>query len=506
MTAAEPALPETTFARRILILLTASGATMLYAMTTTIANVVLPQMRGSLAATQDQIAWVVTFNLVATAVATPMTGWLTSRLGRRRLMLGGIFGFTVSSILCGTAPNLEMLVVYRVAQGLFGAPLVPLSQAILLDTFPRRQHGLVTALWGVGVVIGPIIGPTLGGYVAEALSWRWVFYMLGPFGLAALLGASVSITDRRRDPDHRLDWTGFLALSVAIMSFQLMLDRGERLDWFESPEIIVEAAVAAIGFYVFIVHSLSAANPFLNPKLLLDRNFTIGLVLAFLFGTLNFTPMVLIPPLLQELRGYPDSTIGWLLSLRGIGNLLSFFTAVYITRYDPRIALAGGFGLQALSALMMAQFDINVTTWGIAWTSILQGYGTGMTWVPLTVICFSTLESKHLPEGTAMFHLLRNLGSAISISICVALVIRTSKVSYAGLTEQLTPFNEALSFSWVVGLWDTSSVAGLAALSGEAQRQALMIGYINAFYLIALIGFAAIPFLLLVKMPKDHKG
>ena len=230
MTQTEHAGADPSFTRRVLILVTASGATMLYAMTTTIANVVLPQMQGALSATQDQIAWIVTFNLVATAVGTPMTGWLTSRLGRRRLMLGSIFGFTVTSIMCGAAPNLGVLVVYRVAQGLFGAPLVPLSQAILLDTFPRHQHGLVTALWGVGVVIGPIIGPSIGGYVAEELSWRWVFYMIGPFGVPALIGASISITDRVKRQRIRLDWTGFLALSVAIISFQIMLDRGERLD------------------------------------------------------------------------------------------------------------------------------------------------------------------------------------------------------------------------------------------------------------------------------------
>ena len=497
---------DPSFLRRVLILVTASGATMLYAMTTTIANVVLPQMQGALAATQDQIAWIVTFNLVATAVGTPMTGWLTSRLGRRRLMLGSIFGFTVTSIMCGAAPNLGVLVVYRVAQGLFGAPLVPLSQAILLDTFPRHQHGLVTALWGVGVVIGPIIGPSIGGYVAEELSWRWVFYMIGPFGVLALIGASISITDRVKRQRIRLDWTGFLALSVAIIAFQIMLDRGERLDWFESPEIAIEAVIAGIGLYLFIVHSLSAHEPFLNPRLLLDRNFSVGLVLALIFGMLNFTPMVLFPPLLQELRGFPDSVIGWLLAMRGIGNLLSFFTAVYITRFDPRIALAFGFGLQALSNLAVAQFDINLTTWDVAWTSMLQGYGVGMTWVPLTVITFSTLDQKHLPEGTAMFHMLRNIGSSIYISVCVALVIRTTKVNYAGLTEYISPFNEALKYPWVMGLWDAGSLRGLTALAGEAQRQAAMIGYINAFYLIAFTGFAAIPLLALVRMPKQSRG
>jgi len=489
-------------ARRILILITAAGATMLNAMSVTIANVVLPQMQGSLSATQDQIAWTVTFNLIATAVATPMTGWLTGRFGRRRLMLWSIAGFTVTTVLCGTAPNLAILVMWRVLQGVFGAPLVPLSQAILLDTFPRHQHGLVTALWGVGVVTGPIIGPTFGGVIAEELSWRWVFYMVGPFGVLALIGAFVSITEKSVRAGTRLDWTGFLVLAVAITSFQLMLDRGERLDWFESPEVIVEAAISAACFYVFIVHSLSARQPFLNPRLLLDRNFALGLLFVFIFGMLNFTPMVLFPPLLQDLRDYPDSVIGWLLAMRGIGNMLSFFTAVYITRFDPRLALAGGFGLQALSSFSVAQFDINLTTFDVAWTSMMQGYGVGMTWVPLTVITFSTLDSRHLPEGTAVFHLLRNFGSSIYISVCVALVLRTTKINYAGMTEAISPFNEVLRYSWVIGNWDVSTLSGLTALSGEAFRQAAMIGYINAFYLVAFTGFAAIPLMLFVKMPK----
>jgi DHA2 family multidrug resistance protein len=221
---------------------------------------------------------------------------------------------------------------------------------------------------------------------------------------------------------------------------------------------------------------------------------------------LNFTPMVLFPPLLQNLRGYPDSVIGWLLSMRGIGNLLSFFTAVYITRFDPRLALAGGFGLQALSSLCVAQFDINLTTFDVAWTSMMQGYGVGMTWVPLTVIAFSTLESKHLPEGTAVFHLLRNFGSSIYISVCVALVLRTGKISYAGMAEKITPYNESLDYSTVVGGWNLDSLSGLLALSGEALRQASMIVFINAFYLVAITGFSALPLLLFIKMPKRARA
>ena len=475
-------------------------------MTITIANVVLPQMQGTLSVTQDQISWTVTFNILATAVATPITGWLIGRFGRRRLMLYAVLGFTVASILCGAAGSLEALIVYRIAQGVFGAPLVPLSQTIILDTFPRRQHALATAVWGLGVVVGPIIGPTFGGFIAEAYSWRWVFYMIVPFGVLTLLGAFATIFDSPDDERRPLDWTGFLALSVTIVAFQLFLDRGERNDWFESPETVAEALIAAVALYLFVAHSLTAERPFLNPRMLLDRNFALGVLFALIFGMLNFTPMVLFPSLLQKLRGYPDNIIGLLLAARGLGNMASFLVVVQATRLSPRITLGFGFGLQALASLAVAQFDINLTTWGVAWTSALQGFGVGMTWVPLTVITFSTLEQRYFADGTAIFHLLRNFGSSIFIAIAVALVIHTTKINYANMTEAISPYNEALTLPSVRGAWDIDSLVGLASLSGEIQRQAAMIGNLNAFYLIALTGFIALPLLLLVRMPKSAPG
>ena len=506
MSTAEARLGRTSPLQRASILATVSIATALYAMTITVANVVLPQMQGTLSVTQDQISWTVTFNILATAVATPTTGWLIGRLGRRRLMLYAVLGFTVASIFCGAADSLTELVIYRVAQGIFGAPLVPLSQTIILDTFPRRQHGLATAIWGMGVVIGPIIGPTFGGMIAEAYSWRWVFYMIVPFGVLTLIGAFAVIFDGEADERRPLDWTGFLALSVAIAAFQLFLDRGERHDWFDSPEIVAEALIAAVAFYLFVAHTLTAERPFLNPRMLLDRNFALGVIFALLFGMLNFTPMVLFPSLLQKLRGYPEDIIGLLLAARGIGNMLSFLIVVQATRFSPRIALAFGFGLQALANLAVAQFDINLTTWGVAWTSALQGFGVGMTWVPLTVITFATLEQRYFPDGTAIFHLLRNFGSSIFIAVAIALVLRTTKINYANMTEAISPFNEALTLPSVRGAWDFESLVGLTSLSGEIQRQAAMIGNLNAFYLIALTGFVALPLLLLVRMPKSAAG
>ncbi|MCB1816271.1 MAG: DHA2 family efflux MFS transporter permease subunit, partial [Candidatus Competibacteraceae bacterium] len=449
--------------QRALILITVTLVTLLYAMTVTIANVALPQMQGALAATQDQIAWVVTFNIVATAVVTPLAGWLATRYGRRRLMLWSVLGFALSSLLCGLAGSLEALVLYRVMQGAFGAPLVPVSQAIVLDTYPKHQHGAATAVFGMGVIIGPILGPTLGGYLSEAFNWRWVFFMIVPVALLAWLGVLIFI--RKRDPNAaggqqqvRLDWTGFISLAIAVATFQLILDRGQRNDWLESNEIVLYAVVAGLAFYLFIAHSLTARAPFLNPALFKDRNFVLGLIIVLVFGMLNFTPMTLLPPLLQNLRGYPDSIIGFLLGMRGLGTLFGFTLLLFVNRLDPRYLLALGFLLQAFAGWQMAQFDLNLTTFDVAWTSCLQGLGVGLVWVPVTLITFATLDPKLVGEGTAIFHLLRNIGSSIFISLSIALVLYTSSVSYSDMVQFISPFNDSFQLPSNAGGWSLDSL------------------------------------------------
>ncbi len=487
---------------QVMILVSVSLGTLLFGMTLTVATVVLPQIQGSLAATQDQIAWIVTFNIVATAVATPTTGWLAARLGRRRLMMGAIAGFTVSTILCGTAASLAELILYRVAQGAFGAPMMPMAQAIILDVFPRRQHAFVTMCWGLVSVTGTFVGPVFGGYVGEELDWRWAFYLIAPFGVLAWLGCYLSITEGRRAKSVPLDWTGFLTLVVAIGALQLVLDRGQSRDWFESAEIVGEALLAVGAFYLFIVHSLTASNPFINLRLFLDRNFVLGLALAFAFGMLFLVPTVLFPPLLQNLRGFPESSVGLLLSARGIGNWLAFMVVVQLTNFNPRITLAIGFTCHVAAGLAMAGLDINLTPASVFWTNTLQGFGVGLIYVPMTIVAFSTLPSRDFAEGSALFHLLRNLGSSVFISISVALVVRTTATSYAGFTEEISNFNEFFRYGAQAGQWSIDSVGGLSALSGEIWRQAAMIGYINAFYLYTIAAALALPLLLLIRLPE----
>ena len=485
--------------RRGLVLGTCTAVTFLYAMTVTIANVSLPQMQGAFSATQDQISWVVTANLVATAVATPLAGWLLSRFGRRKVCNACVIGFGAASLACGFAESLEQLVLFRVLQGALGAPLVPASQAIVLDTYPRRQHGAVIAIYGMGSVLGPIVGPVVGGYLSEAYDWRWVFHMITPFSILALLGTWLFIEDRESPARVRLDWLGFLLLSAMLATLQLMLDRGERADWFDSAEIVTYAALAAVALYAFIVHSVTAERPFLQPALLRDRNFTIGLALIFVFGMLNFTPMTLLPPLLQGVSGYPDSVIGFVLGARGLGTLVAFFLMIFASRFDPRAMIALGLCLQALAGWQLAHLDMNPSAEGVFWPMALQGFGVGVLWVPITMVSFSTLKQASVAEASAIYNMVRNVGSSIHISLSITLAVRMTRTNYAELAPAVSPYNEALSMPWVTGGWSANDPQGLAALGREVARQASMIGYIDAFVFFIATALAVLPLVLLVR-------
>jgi DHA2 family multidrug resistance protein len=484
--------------RRVLILVMVVLGSTLYSTTLLIASTLLPQMQGTMSATQDEIAWAMTFNILATAVATPMTGWLATRFGRRETMTWSVLLFTFTTLMCGAANSLETLILWRVLQGALGAPVIPLSQTILLDAFPKRQQGLVTSIFGMAVVIGPVIGPTVGGMLSEIYSWRWAFYMIVPVGVVSFIGLRFTLPPDRPLGRASLDWTGFLSLSVAIACVQLVLSRGQRLDWFESGEIVIEVFVAAIAFWIFIAHSLTAKRPFLNLGLLLDRNYALGLVLVLLYGMLNFTPMVLLPPLLQQHAGFPDALIGEIIAARGVGATIGFFLAIFVGRLDPRIGLIGGFSLQVVSGLWLMSFDLNVGTHALMANSLVQGIAIGVIWVPLTLATFATISSANLAEATAVYHLLRNIGSSFFISICVTEIVRASGANYSRLVEMVNPFNRALALPWVTGAWDTETVGGLARLSKEIARQAAMLGYINAFGLYTLCSALAIPLILFV--------
>ena len=486
------------------ILATVQITTLTFGMTITAANVVLPQLKGAMSATPDQIAWVVTFNLVATAVATPLTGWLAGTLGWRALLFFSLIGFTIFSGLCGIATSLEALVLFRVGQGALGAPLMPLGQGMILATFPRRLHAMAMMVWGIGGVLGPVCGPIFGGIIAEALDWRWVFFMIVPLGVLCIFIAAVSVGNQQRGTAKKFDFTGFVALALAIGAAQLMLDRGQRLDWFESPEIWLEAFIATVGFYIFLAHTFTSENPFLNPRLFLDRNFTLGCITAFAMGWLSYTPIVLFPPLLQELRGYPDSLVGYLIAARGFGNWLSFLIVVPFTRKAPRLCLAVGLLCQTVAGWEMAQLDINLSNSDVFWTNLLQGFGFGLAYTPMATLAFCTLAPRLMVEGSGVFNLLRHFGSSVFISISVVILVQSTAWNYSDMTAWVPPFNELWRFPEVMGAWSTDSTSGLAALSAEIQRQAQMMGYINAFQLFAFASAVAIPLCFFFSEPRDQ--
>src|SRR5499427_3274912 len=452
-------------ARQWSILLTVQLSSLLFGMTITLANVVLPQIRGALSTTNDEIAWVVTLNLAATAVATPMTGWLASRLGWRGVMFGGVGGFTLFSLLCGLANSLETLVLYRVGQGLCGAVIMPMGQAIVLATFPRERHAAVMVIWGFGSVVGPVVGPVIGSMIAETYSWRAVFFMIVPPGLIAMVFIWFSLAGYTAHTRARLDWTGFLALSIAMTGLQLMIDRGQRLDWFESPEIAAYAAIAGAAFWVFTTHSLTSRAPFLDPRLLLDRNFAIGLLIAFFMGMLAFTSLVLFPTLLHDLRGYPDSAIGELLAARGIGNWVAFLVVVPISRRLPRLTVALGLTAQSFAAWQMAQLNLNLTSFDVFWTNALQGFGFGLAFTPMTILAFATLPNGQITEASGVFTLVRNFGSSLFISLSIALLVRSTAANYARMVEFINLFNGTLKGPGVPAAWNIGTTSGLMRLT-----------------------------------------
>ena len=482
--------------RQWLILLMVQLSNLLFGMTITLANLVLPQIRGTFSATQDEISWVITLNLVATAVATPMTGWLASRLGWRNLMFFTVLGFTTSSFLCGLANSLETLVLARIAQGLFGAPIMPMGQAILLATFPPHLQPAALMMWGVGAVFGPVLGPILGSIATEAYNWRAAFFMIVPPGICALICIWFALAEHSKRSAVVFDWVGFIALSIAMVSAQLVFDRGQRLDWFDSREIVLCVLVGALAFWVFVSHCLTADQPFLNPRLLLDRNFAVGTLIAFVMGMLSFTSLVLFPTLLHDLRGYPDSIIGTLIAARGLGNWTAFFFIVQLTRAAPRFAIGSGLAIQAAGGFWMAQFDINLTAFDVFWSHFLMGLGQSVAFTPMTMLAFATLPRHQITEGSAVFTMMRNFGSSLFISLAVLVLVRSTTINYARMTEFVTPYRKELALP---DSWSLETATGLLHLSNEIQRQAAMIGYINAFYLMAFTALAALPLACLLR-------
>ena len=485
---------------RAMITISVMLATVMQVIDTTIANVALPHMQGGLSATQDQIAWVLTSYIIAAAIMTPMTGWLAARFGRRRLFLLSVVGFTVTSLMCGAAQSLVQIVVFRLLQGLFGAALVPLSQAVMLDVYPRERHGYAMALWGVGVMIGPIFGPVLGGWLTESYSWRWVFYINLPVGILAYLGILVFVEEHRLENTRPFDFFGFAMLSLAIGACQLLLDRGEHQDWFASGEIMIEAALSGLGFYIFIVHSATAEHPFVDPRLMRDRNFISGILCIAVIGVVLFANLALLPPLMQDLLGYPVVTTGLILAPRGIGTMISMIVVGrLLTRMDPRLPVLAGLLLTALSLYQMMGFSLEMDEWLVIRTGIVQGLGIGFVFPPLSTLTFATLPAQLRTEAAGLFSLMRNIGASVGISIVETLLARSIQINHAEMAEHVSPYNAMLRALPADSLWSMHTLAGQQMLDNEINRQASMIAYIGDFKFMMLVTLSVVPLLLLLR-------
>jgi DHA2 family multidrug resistance protein len=489
--------------RRVLITISVMLATIMQAVDMTIANVALPNMQGSLATTQDQIAWVLTSYIVTSAIMMPPTGFLAGRFGRKRLFIIAVVGFTATSMLCGYADSLTEMVLYRILQGGFGAFLVPLSQAVLLDTYPPEQHGTAMAVWGMGVMIGPILGPTLGGYLTEYYDWRWVFFINLPIGILALIGFLTVLPETTKDRVRRFDWFGFALLGIAVASFQIMLDRGELMDWFDSTEIIIEAFLASLALYMFVAHMLTTkSKPFIDPHIFTDRNFVIGLVLIILFGALLLTGLALLPPYLQTLMDYPVVTVGLVLAPRGLGAMAGMVVVSQVNRIiDMRYLMVFGLGLIAWGMWEMTLYTADVSMFTLLWTGVVQGIGFGFFYVPLTVLAFTTLGSQYRTEAAGMFNLCRNVGSSVSISVLIGLVIRYTQINHAEIAGMVSLYSPMIGAGHFPDIWSLANPAGRAAVNAEVTRQAATIAYLNDFKAMTIVSLIAIPFPLLFTKP-----
>ncbi len=467
----------------------------------TIANVALPHMQASLGADQETVTWVLTSYIVAQAIATPITGWLSDNIGRKKLFAICVAGFVLSSALCGTSLSLEEMVLFRVMQGAFGAALAPLSQSVILDINPRERYGQAMAVWGMGIMIAPIIGPVIGAYLTDNFNWRWVFYINVPVGMAALTGVILFMPDTVRR-FRKFDFLGFGYLAIAIGGLQIMLDRGSELDWFSSPEILIELGIAIAGAWLFLVHTVTHREPFLDRRLFLDRNYTSALILIFVVGIVLLATMALLPPMLQNLMGYPIITVGLVLAPRGLGTMAAMMVVGrLVNKVDPRLLVGFGLSMTAFSLYQMTFFDIGMDYWPLVTSGVAQGFGLGFVFVPLSTVAFQTLDPQLRTEATGLFNLVRNIGSAIGISIMAALLTNNMQINHADLAAQINLFNPNLS---VLGLnpalLATPAGAQTAAqLNGLITQQALMIGYLDDFKAMFIITLFALPLLLLLR-------
>jgi len=485
-----------------IVMLCSMAGTLMQALDSTIANVALPYMQGNLQASRDQITWVLTSYIVASAIMTAPVGWLASRFGRKNLAIVTLAGFTITSMMCGAAQSLDQIILFRLLQGAFGAALSPLSQSIMLDLYPPEKRGSVMAIWGMGVMVGPILGPTLGGYLTDVYSWRWVFYVNVPFGIAAVSGIWLFLRDTHRDSTLRFDWTGFAVLGLGLGALQLMLDRGSTKDWFGSNEIVIEAVLAVLGIYLFAVHMITSDKPFIPREVFRDRNFISAIALMFMIGMVMLASSALLPPFLQNLGGYSVTDTGLLMAPRGVGTMFAMlFAGRMAMRYDARYIMAFGLGLLLWSMWEMSRWTPSITAWSLVGVTFVQGIGMGFTFVPMNLVAFATLSPLFRTDASALLNLIRNVGSAIGISITTTVLAASVQTAHAQLAENVNMFNRNLTVNAPSLMWNPMLPFGAEQLDRVVNYNAAVIAYANDFLFMFAVSLPALIVIFLMRRP-----
>ena len=508
MTPTETAGTVPTEGSRFLITVAVMMATVMQVIDTTIVNVALPKMQGQLGATTDQISWVLTSYLVSSAILMPLTGFLTDRIGQKRYLLGSILGFVVASGLCGMATSLPEIVIFRLLQGVFGAALSPLSQSILVQTYPAESRGKAMAIWGLGVMAGPVLGPTVGGYLTQELSWRWDFYVNLPVGVICFLLSMAVIPDTARR-SRRMDWIGLITIALAIGALQVVLDRGNTDDWFASNTIRILTALSGIGLIAYLWHSLSnrGQEKIFDLRLFKDRNFANACFLITVMGLGMYGTLILQPELLEGLLNYPVLTTGLVMAPRGLASMAGMFlVGKLVHRVDARLLVLIGIVLSAIGTFALGWYNLHVNLFWILWPILIQGVGLGMIFVPLAIIAYSTLPPRASAEAAGMYNLLRTIGSSVGISIVSTLLTEETQINWNTLGGHLNPMNPALRpFLARLGLEHPNHQLA-ALLSLNLERHATMLAFLDCFQFIGWTFICMIPLILIVKKPKTGSG
>ena len=484
------------------VLIGSMAGVLMQALDTTIANVALPYMQGSLSASRDQITWVLTSYIIAAAIMTAPVGWMSARFGKKNFLITCLAGFTVASMACGAAQSLEQMVLFRLIQGCFGAALGPLSQAVMLDMYPPSRRGSVMAIWGMGVMLGPILGPTLGGVLTDAYNWRWVFYINVPFGIAAVAALMIFFKDTARDHTLKFDWFGFIALSVGLASLQLMLDRGTTKDWFSSPEIVIEGIIACMSLYLFLVHIFTAKKPFIPLAIFKDRNFAGGLVLMFVMGLVLLASSALMSPYLQNLSGYSVTQTGFLMVPRGLGVMFAMLFAGRLTmKMDPRFLMTLGATALLWSLWDMTEWTPSIGVGQISIVTFIQGIGMGLVFVPMNLVAFATLGPQFRTDGAGLTNLMRNIGSAVGVSLTTTVLASSVQTIHSQLAHYASPFNRALGVNSESMFMNPVIPFGLSNLNGLIEYRSMVQAYANDFLFMFYVSLPVFFVIWMMKRP-----